>query len=55
MIVLFPLFGLGLTHSSYGSAYLWTFAALASGSLAIAGGVALLNAAACKRRGAPLQ
>jgi MFS family permease len=55
MIVLFPLFGLGLTHISYGSAYLWTFAALAGGSLAIAGGVALLNAAACRRRGAPLQ
>jgi MFS family permease len=55
MIVLFPLFGLGLTHISYGTAYLWSFAALSGGSLAIAGSIALLNAAACRRSGAPLQ
>lgn len=36
MIVLFPLFGLGLTHTSYHAIYLWTLAALAAGSLAIA-------------------
>jgi MFS family permease len=36
MIALFPLFGLGLTHISYGAAYLWTFAALAGGGLGIA-------------------
>lgn len=36
MIVLFPLFGLGLTHASYHTIYLWTLAALIAGSLAIA-------------------
>lgn len=36
MIVLFPLFGLGLTHASYHTVYLWTLAALVAGSLAIA-------------------
>src|SRR5262249_2116005 len=37
MIVLFPLFGLGLTHISYAPAYLWTLVALAGSSTAIAG------------------
>ncbi|HEX8033213.1 MAG TPA: MFS transporter, partial [Ktedonobacterales bacterium] len=36
MIVLFPLFGLGLTRASYHIIYLWTLAALIAGSLAIA-------------------
>lgn len=38
MIVMFPLFGLGLTHIAFGSAYLWTFAAFtcsAAGALAL--------------------
>jgi MFS family permease len=35
MIVLFPLFGLGLTHASYHAIYLWTLVALVAGSLAI--------------------
>ena len=34
MIVLFPLFGLGVTHIPYSAAYLWTLIALAGGSLA---------------------
>ena len=55
MIALLPLCGLGLTHSSYGLAYLWSFAALAGGNLAIAGGVALHSSAACRRSGTPLQ
>lgn len=38
MVVLFPLFGFGLTRIAYGSAYLWTFAALAAGC----GGIGLL-------------
>ncbi|MBF6589258.1 MAG: MFS transporter [Ktedonobacterales bacterium] len=42
MIVLFPLFGLGLTHISYATAYLWTLVALVGGSAAIAGAVTLL-------------
>ena len=43
MIVIFPLFGLGLTHVSYGTAYLWTFAALVGGTALIVGGVTLLR------------
>lgn len=42
MIVIFPLFGLGLTHISYGSAYLWTFAALVGGTALIVAGIVLL-------------
>ncbi|WP_201361674.1 MFS transporter [Dictyobacter formicarum] len=34
MIVLFPLFGLGLTNSSYSAVYSWTAAALLGGSIA---------------------
>ncbi|WIG60740.1 MAG: putative MFS-type transporter [Ktedonobacterales bacterium] len=41
MIVLFPLFGLGLTHIPFATAYRWTFVALAGGALAIAALVAL--------------
>src|SRR5262245_20947549 len=37
MIVLFPLFGLGLTHLAYGTAYLGTFAMLVLGSSGILG------------------
>jgi hypothetical protein len=29
MIVLFPLFGLGIARTSYSAVYLWTLAALA--------------------------
>lgn len=43
MIVLFPLFGLGVSHASYSTIYLWTLIALALGSLAIGGGVWLLH------------
>jgi hypothetical protein len=35
MIVLFPLFGLGVSHTSYSTVYIWTFEALTIGSLAI--------------------
>ncbi len=35
MIVLFPLFGLGVTHVPYSTAYLWTLLALAAGALLI--------------------
>ncbi|MBO0778910.1 MAG: MFS transporter [Ktedonobacteraceae bacterium] len=34
MIVLFPLFGLGISHVPYSTAYLWTLEALAGGSVA---------------------
>ena len=34
MIVLFPLFGLGVSHTAYSTVYLWTLAALALGSVA---------------------
>ncbi len=43
MIVLFPLFGLGLTRASYQTIYLWTLATLFVGSLAIALTVWLLR------------
>lgn len=43
MIVLFPAFGLGLTHVSFGTMYLGTFVALVAGCAAIAGGVTLLR------------
>jgi hypothetical protein len=46
MIVLFPLFGFGLTRIDYGSAYLWTFVALLAGTVGIAALVVTL-----KRRG----
>jgi MFS family permease len=35
MIVLFPLFGLGVSHVPYSIVYIWTLEALAIGSLAI--------------------
>jgi hypothetical protein len=35
MIVLFPLFGLGISHVSYSTVYLWTLIALSGGSGAI--------------------
>jgi MFS family permease len=35
MIVLFPLFGLGVSHFAYSTIYLWTLVALAAGSIAI--------------------
>ncbi|HET9918225.1 MAG TPA: hypothetical protein VFQ30_00185 [Ktedonobacteraceae bacterium] len=34
MIVLFPLFGLGVSHVSYSTVYLWTLEALTIGCLA---------------------
>lgn len=37
MIVLFPLFGLGVSQASYQSVYLWTLEALAVGSAAVWG------------------
>ena len=37
MIVLFPLFGLGISHASYSTIYLWTLLALAIGSVVIWG------------------
>ncbi len=43
MIVIFPLFGLGLTHIAYVTAYLWTFVALVAGAALIASGVTLLR------------
>ncbi|HEU5440786.1 MAG TPA: MFS transporter [Ktedonobacterales bacterium] len=41
MIVLFPLFGLGLTHISYALAYRWTLVALVAGTVGIAALVAV--------------
>lgn len=35
MIVLFPLFGLGVTQASYSTVYLWTLFALTMGALAV--------------------
>ncbi|HET8844529.1 MAG TPA: MFS transporter [Ktedonobacteraceae bacterium] len=43
MIVLFPLFGLGVTQTSYNVVYIWTLIALASGALAVLGLVLLLQ------------
>lgn len=43
MIVLFPLFGLGLTHIAYSTAYLLTFGLLVLGSIGIVGLVRLLR------------
>jgi hypothetical protein len=43
MIVLFPLFGLGLTSIRYDVAYKWTLAALAGGSLLIVAGALWLS------------
>jgi MFS family permease len=43
MIVLFPLFGLGLTHIAYNVAYLLTFVLLVGGSLGIVALVGLLR------------
>lgn len=37
MIVLFPLFGLGVSHVAYSTAFLWTLGALAGGALVILG------------------
>jgi MFS family permease len=48
MIVIFPLFGLGLTRISYGTAYLWTFAALVVGTALIVGGVTMLRRRAAR-------
>ncbi len=39
MIVVFPLFGLGLTHASFDTAFRWTLLALVGGGAAIAAGV----------------
>lgn len=41
MIVLFPLFGLGLTHIPYAVAYRWTLVALVAGTVGIAALVAV--------------
>ncbi len=43
MIVLFPLFGFGLTRIDFGVAYLWTFVALLVGALGIVALVRLLR------------
>lgn len=43
MIVLFPLFGLGLTHAAYPVLYRWTVVALAGGCVAIYGFARLLG------------
>jgi len=43
MIVLFPLFGLGLTHIAYSTAYLLTFSLLVLGSIGIIALVRLLR------------
>ncbi|MGH2515852.1 MAG: MFS transporter [Ktedonobacterales bacterium] len=42
MIVLFPAFGLGLTHVTFGAAYFGTFVALLAGCATIGGSVAAL-------------
>ena len=42
MIVLFPLFGLGLAHNTFAAAYLWVLVTLAGGSAAVGGATALL-------------
>jgi hypothetical protein len=43
MIVLFPLFGLGVTNVPYSIAYLWTLFALAAGALGTLALVLLLK------------
>ncbi len=43
MIVLFPLFGLGITHVAYSTVYMWTMLALAGGGLVTVGIVWVLN------------
>ena len=43
MIVLFPLFGLGVTNVPYSTAYLWTLLALAAGALGILALVLILR------------
>jgi hypothetical protein len=43
MIVLFPLFGLGVTNIPYSTAYLWTLLALLAGALGILGLVLALR------------
>jgi MFS family permease len=43
MIVLFPLFGLGITRSAYSTVYLWTLEGLTIGSIAIGVLVCILN------------
>lgn len=43
MIVLFPLFGLGVTRASYNTVYLWTLLALAAGAITILGLVLFLR------------
>jgi MFS family permease len=42
MIVLFPLFGLGVSHLAYSTVYMWTLLALVVGSIAIGGTVWIL-------------
>jgi MFS family permease len=49
MIVLFPLFGFGLTSIPYDVAYKWTLAALVGGSLLIVGGALWLTRLRGKR------
>ncbi|MFI5274882.1 MAG: MFS transporter [Ktedonobacterales bacterium] len=51
MIVLFPLFGLGLTHIEYTVAYRWTLVALTAGIAAIVAFVALLRTRRASREG----
>lgn len=48
MIVLFPLFGLGLTHVSFEAVYRWTLVALIVGGLAIGTGLSLVRRRAQK-------
>lgn len=43
MIVLFPLFGLGITHVAYSTVYTWTMLALAGGGLVTVGLVWVLG------------
>jgi MFS family permease len=50
MIVLFPLFGLGLTHVPYATAYAWVVVALVAGGFLILGGTRLLLRLRAKRR-----
>jgi MFS family permease len=50
MIVLFPLFGLSVTHVAYNVVYLWTLLALAAGALSIAALVWLLKRGLASRK-----